>query len=238
MFVQCYLFCSKSGSLHSFMSFYIVRVESTVCWRGGGSEKVLISKCFLHFSGQSDGGEWWSNDCPYFFNILGSIYGQKVPFLAPNCHKLGKSGHSRPWRPQMAGSRWIKVGSSQVTPGPMCLDLFSFPTLPSGPQNSQFCPQVQFMTIISHGGHFGLFQSPPMALPDGFKGSNTSVWMYPTQIQPRSRQYHQFGASKDDYIQQYPFWPIWGPPEALQGPPRPPKVVPAAKKCGHFAQAS
>ena len=75
-------------------------------------------------------------------------------------------------------------------------------------------------------GHFGLFQSPPMALPDGFKGSNTSVWMYPTQIQPRSRQYHQFGASKDDYIQQYPFWPIWGPP----GAPQAPKSGPSRKK--------
>ena len=51
--------------------------------------------------------------------------------IAPNCHKLGKLGHSRPWRPQMAGSKWIKVGSRQGTPGPMVWNHFSFLTLPS-----------------------------------------------------------------------------------------------------------
>ena len=104
----------------------------TQCAGGGGLEKVPILKQLLHFSGQSDGGEWWSNECPHFLNILGSIYGQKVVFLAPFMAKNAISGHELPWGPQMAGSRWIKVGSSQVTPGPMCWNLFSFLKLPSG----------------------------------------------------------------------------------------------------------
>ena len=43
----------------------------------GGSEKVTFLKQLLHFSGPSDGGEWWSNERPHFLDILGSIYGQK-----------------------------------------------------------------------------------------------------------------------------------------------------------------
>ena len=35
------------------------RMRSPQCAGGGGGlEKVLILKRFLHFSGQSDGGEW------------------------------------------------------------------------------------------------------------------------------------------------------------------------------------
>ena len=43
----------------------------------------------------------------------------------------------------MAGSRWIKVGSSQVTPGPMCWNLFCYSTkavqAPTGVLNTLEC---------------------------------------------------------------------------------------------------
>ena len=38
-------------------------------------------------------------------------------------------------------------------------------------------PNASFMAFP---GNFGLFQSPPMALPDGSIGSNISAWMCPT----------------------------------------------------------
>ena len=45
-------------------------------------------------------------------------------------------------------------------------------------------PPGQFMapyaSFMAFWGHFGPFQSPPMALPDGSQGSNIPAWMCPT----------------------------------------------------------
>ena len=97
------------------------------------------------------------------------------------------------------------------------------------PPGQFMAPYASFMAIW---GHFGPFWSPPMALPDGSKGSNTSIWMYPTQIQPRSRQYHQFGASIDDYIQLSQFQAFWAHLGAPRGPPGPQKWSQPPKNVG------
>ena len=80
----------------------------------------------------------------------------------------------------MGGSAWIKAGSSPGTSGAMCLSLFPGPEWPSGgaigPPGQLMVPYASFMAF---GGPFGPFQSPPMALTGGFKGSNTSAWMCP-----------------------------------------------------------
>ena len=34
-----------------------------------------------------------------------------------------------------------------------------------------------YALLMAIWGHFGLFQSPPEAIPDGFKGSNTSTYV-------------------------------------------------------------
>ena len=92
---------------------------------------------------------------------------------APKCHKLGICSHKQSRRFHMSTVTCVKAGTCQGTPGLMCWDLFPHLELPLG---------VSRMVSKHYGlwGHFGPFRSPRMALPDGFKGSNTSIWMYPT----------------------------------------------------------
>ena len=112
----------------------------TVCWRGGGQKKFLFRNNFCTFlvSLMVENGD------PMSAHTFSTFW---VVFMAKKCHFLAKnaiSGHEQPWRPQMAGSRWIKVGSRLVTPGLMCWNLFSLLTLPSGgsrrAQNSPIMP--------------------------------------------------------------------------------------------------
>ena len=64
------------------------------------------------------------------------------------------------------------------------------------PPGQLMAPYASFMAFW---GHFGPFQGPPMAIPDGSKGSNIPAWMCPTKFQHKSMQYHQFGASRAAY---------------------------------------
>ena len=75
----------------------------------------------------------------------------------------------------------------------------------------------QFMAIF---GYFEPFWSPPMAMSEGKKGSNTSVRVSPALIQPWSSLIQPFGVPRADYGPIFPiygnlglFWALLEPPD-------------------------
>ena len=163
--------------------------------------------CFVGFNGLSY--DAWAK-CPHFFaswTTFGGLGGPWEPPIWPKLAKMGIAGYSYPWRPQIGGTAWILVGSRCNTSArvyPTLIQPWSTLIQPFGVSRTDYGP---ISPIYGNLGLFEPFWSPPMAMSERKKGSNTSAGVSPALIQPWSTLIQPFGVSRAAHSQKWQFWP-------------------------------